>query len=153
MPAIDASNPSLAPSNMAQREYDALDVLLMLRDIQDGAETTTAAETPILFKVEKIKTAAIVINQNAIGGTVDSSNYWTITVTAADNQAMSSPTTLYNSGNLTAAKKQIRVPLEGKAAELMRTAGESESVYIRVTATETGTTAGNLTYGAYITCN
>lgn len=151
MAAVDASNPSLAPSNMAQRAYDGIDTLLVLRDIQDGAETTTAAETPISLKVEKLSTATVVINQSAIGGTVDSSNYWTLTITAADTVGMSNPTTLYNSGNLTAAAKTIRVPLEGYAAELMRTSGENESIYIRITATETGTTAGNLTYGAYVT--
>lgn len=151
MAAVDATNPNLAPSTIAGREFDMLDTLLLLRDINDGAETGTATETAIAISVEKLPKCTVVVQKNAIGGTVDSSNYWAISVLAADNSSMTNATTLYDTGALSATAEQIRIPLEGKAAELLRTSGEDESVYLAVKATETGTTAGNITYGAYLT--
>lgn len=151
MAAVDATNPSLAPSSIGGREFDMVDSLLILRAISDGAESGTATETSISLSVEKLGKATVIVQKSAIGGTVDGSNYWAISVLAADNSAMSDPTTLYDTGALSATAEEIRIPLDGLAAEQLRVSGQDESIYLAIKATETGTTAGDITYGAFVT--
>lgn len=149
MANLSATNPNLAPaSNGKARRKIAVDALTILRDRTDGAETATAAETPIALDVEKLGNCAIQIN-GTTAGTIDGSNLWTLAVTVADNVSMSDPTTVYSIAS-TPATFDRYIAIDGRMLESIRLAGQDESVYIRVTATKTGTTATGITYGAYI---
>lgn len=148
--AVDAANPNLAPSTIAPRRFDMVDGDLELRGPGEAAESTTAAETAIALKAEKLKYYKAVIDHAAIGGTVDGSNYWTIEIQGSDNN---SDWALLGSQRLAAAKARVYIPLEGEAvASAMAAAGENEALFVRVRAVETGTTAGNLDYNAFLTC-
>ena len=79
---------------------------------------------------------------------MDASNYWTISIEVSDNN---SDFVAVASQQLAAAAGRHYLPLEGDAiAKAMAAAGETEALWVRVTATETGTTAGNLDYTAYL---
>lgn len=132
--------------NMADRRAYHFDVLLELRDYDAAAVAASTAETGKAFDVRKIDTAKVVVHHAAIGGTVDASNYWQVAVEISDvvggtysQLAISEP--------LTATASQLEIVLSGITATLV----DADSAFIRVRAVETGTTAGNLTYGAYIT--
>lgn len=123
---------------------------LILRDSAAAALSTSAAETGIAFDAEKVCYYKAVIQHSAISGTVDGSNYWTVTVEASDNN---SDWVEVRSFQLGAAAERYDVALEGAEIEaLMDTAGEGEAIWLRVNATETGTTAGDLDYTAFLTC-
>ena len=146
---LDATNPNLTPANIKTRRLDVLDVLLQLRNINDGAETTDAEETPIELKVEKLGPSAIIINSAGSSGTVDGSNFWTVEVEVADNLGFTNPTSVLTQV-LGAGSEEFYYAIDGYMLETIRTAGEDESLYIRSKLTETGTTATDATYGAYI---
>lgn len=131
---------------MADVRGYVFDKELELRDIADGAETGTASETAIEFPVRKIDLYKCIVYHSAIGGTIDGSNYWTVTVEVSDAVG-GTYTQVATTGPLTATAKEIELPLSGLNATWM----DADSGWIRVTATETGATAGNLTYGAYLT--
>lgn len=146
--AISAVNPNLTPSTIGDRRFDLLDVDLELRAPGEAAETGTASETAISLKAEKLAYYKAVVDHSAIGGTVDGSNYWTISIEVSDNN---SDFVAVASQQLAAAAGRHYLPLEGDAiAKAMAAAGETEALWVRVTATETGTTAGNLDYTAYL---
>lgn len=148
--AVSAVNPSLTHSTIKPRRFDAVDGLLELRAPGEAAESTTASETAIAIDAEKIAYYKAVIDHSAIGGTVDGSNYWVINIQASDNN--SDFVTVATTGILSVAAKRILLPLEGQAiASVMASAGEGTAIYLRVNATETGTTAGNLDYTCYLT--
>jgi hypothetical protein len=119
---------------------------LELRPYTDSAETGDANETGIEFAVRNIDVAKVVIDHAAIGGTVDGSNYWEINIQVSDVVG-GTYTTVATTGILGATASRIEIPLSGKFNEYK----DADSAFIRVQADETGTTAGNLTYGAYIT--
>lgn len=131
--------------NLTVRRAYPYDAELELRDYGDGAETGTAAETGIELAVRFFDTAKVVIDHAAIGGTVDGSNHWTISV-GISNVVGGTYVTVATTGILTVAAAKIELPLSG----LLNTYKDADSAFIQVVATEAGTTAGNLTYGAYI---
>jgi len=131
--------------NLTVRRAYPFDDALELRDYGDGAESATAAETGIELAVRYFDLAKVVIDHAAIGGTVDGSNYWVISVQISDVVG-GTYTEVVTTGILGAAAAKIELPLSG----LLNTYKDADSAFIRVVATETGTTAGNLTYGAYI---
>lgn len=131
--------------NLDVRRAYPFDKQLELRDYSDGAESATASETGVELAVRYFDTAKVVIDHTAIGGTVDGSNYWVVSVEISDLVG-GTYTEVINTGNLTATASKIELPLSG----LLNTYKDADSAFIRVTATETGTTAGNLTYGAYV---
>lgn len=145
MAAVSAVNPNLTPASRVERRAYPVDASLILRDITDGAESGTASETGVALPVRYLDLAKAVINHNAIGGTVDGSNYWTITIEISDVVG-GTYTQVATTGALAAAKNEIELPLSG----LLNKYKDADSAFIRVTATETGTTAGNLTYGCYL---
>ncbi|MEM9947799.1 MAG: hypothetical protein AAF810_17315 [Cyanobacteria bacterium P01_D01_bin.36] len=132
--------------NMADRRAYHFDVELELRDYDATAASATASETGKAFEVRAIDTAKVVVHHAAIGGTVDESNYWSVGIEVSDLVG-GTYTEIANSGPLPATAGQVEVPISGQQASVL----DSDSAFIRVTATKTGTTAGNLTYGAYIT--
>lgn len=148
--AVSAVNPGLTPASKATRRFDMVDGDLVLRNISDGAETTNAVETAISLDAEKQGPYALIINSAGASGTVDGSNFWTVTVEAADNAGFSNPTTVF-SQRFAKAAQEFYVALDGYMLETLRTAGEDPSVFIRSRLTETGTTATDATYGAYLT--
>lgn len=149
MAAVDATNPNATASTIGNRRSDMVDSLLILRDITDGAESTTAAEAGVSVNAEKLCYYKAVVHHNAIGGTVDGSNYWTLTIEASDNN---SDWVTIASRQLAAAAARYDIAIEGEdVASFMAASGENEAIYMRVVATETGTTAGDLTYGAHLT--
>ncbi|MEL7494634.1 MAG: hypothetical protein AAGJ95_11825 [Cyanobacteria bacterium J06554_11] len=131
--------------NMSTRRAYYFDVDLELRDYDAAAESTTASETGIAFAGRDIDLAKVVVDHAAIGGTVDGSNYWTVSVEISDVVG-GTYTEVATTGALAATAATIELPLSGKLNEYK----DTDSAFIRVTATETGTTAGDLTYGAYI---
>ncbi|MEO1208584.1 MAG: hypothetical protein AAFX78_03495 [Cyanobacteria bacterium J06638_20] len=150
MAAVSAVNPNQAAPSTANRRADMVDSLLLLRDINDGAETTDAAEAAVNIDLESLSMAAIVINSSGSSGTVDGSNYWDLIIEAADNTGFSNPTTLLTQ-TLPGTAAEYYLPIDGRQLETFRTAGEDPSIYIRCRLSETGTTATDVTYGAYIT--
>ena len=147
-----AVNPNLTNSGMPTRRADAVDALLILRDINDGAETTNAAETPIMLHVEALGSNAIFINSLGSSGTVDASNYWTVTVEVASDAAFTTPTTVATQA-LAGGAAEYYIAIDGYMLATIRSEGATESLYIRCGLTETGTTATDVTYGAYLTPN
>ena len=131
--------------NMADRRAYPFDKRLELRDYGDGAETGSADETGKELAVRDLDLAKVVVSHAAIGGTVDASNYWAINVQISDVVG-GTYTTIATTDKLAAAAAEIELPLSGKLASYL----DADSAFIRVQAVETGTTAGNLTYGAYI---
>jgi hypothetical protein len=132
--------------NLDTRRGYHFDGDLELRPYTDAAESADANETGIEFAVRDIDLAKVVVNHAAIGGTVDGSNYWEINIQVSDVVG-GTYTTVATTGILGTAAKTIELPLSGKLNEYL----DADSAFIRVQADETGTTAGNLTYGAYIT--
>lgn len=149
--ALSAVNPNLTAADRTTRRTDVVDALLILRDINDGAETATANETGIAIAAEKLGTSAIIVNLSGTAGTVDGSNYFTLRLEAADNSGFTNPTTIW-SKVLPAAADEYYIAVDGYMLETIRTAGEDESIYLRAGVTKTGTTATGVTYGAFLTC-
>ena len=148
MAAVSAVNPNLAAADAGTRRADMVDSLLILRDISDGAETSDVAEAAVALAIEKLTMAAIKID-GSCAGTVDGSNFWTLTINVADNVGMSDPTTIYT--QVLPATFDYYVPIDGHQIELIRTDGQDESMYIQASVAETGTTATSVSYGAYVT--
>lgn len=132
--------------NLDQRRAYHFDALLELRDYDATAASTTTSETGVAFESRKTDVFKVVVHHAAIGGTVDGSNYWTISVEVSDVQG-GTYTEVASTGALAAASAQIELAISGVNVERL----DADADWIRVTATETGSTAGNLTYGAYIT--
>ena len=132
--------------NTAQRRAYHFDSELELRDYNAAALSATGSETGVAFEVRSIDVAKVVVHHAAIGGTLDGSNYWTVSVEISDLVG-GTYTEIASTGALTADATELELPISGSMAEAL----DADAAFIRVTATETGTTAGNLTYGAYIT--
>lgn len=131
--------------NLADRRAYPFDAELELRDYGDGAESTTVSETAKEVAVRFLDVAKVVINHAAIGGTVDGSNFWTISVEISDLVG-GTYTEIATTGALGETADEIELPISGLLAQYK----DADAAFIRVTATETGTTAGDLTYGAYL---
>lgn len=133
------------PTKAHCRQYH-FDVLLELRDYDAAALTTTASETGVEFAARDENTFKVVVHHAAIGGTVDGSNYWTVSVEVSDLVG-GTYVEVASTDALGADANEIELVISGKNVQRL----DADAAFIRVTATETGTTAGNLTYGAYIT--
>ena len=89
--------------------------------------------------------AKVIIDHGAITGTLTAgTNFWTVTVEISDVVG-GTYTPIVSTGELTAAKSQIELPISG----LLVAYKDADAAFIRVTATKGGT-IGNLSYGAYI---
>ncbi len=131
---------------LTQRRAYYFDSNLELRDYDATALAATGSETGVEFAARATDVFKVVVHHADIGGTVDGSNYWTISVEVSDLVG-GAYTEIASTGNLTATNSVIELAISGVDVERL----DADAEFIRVTATETGTTAGDLTYGAYIT--
>ena len=120
------------------------DKLLELRDVADGAETATAAETGIAFAVKKFLGLLCVVYVTAIDATTGDESYVLSVEVAAT--VGGSYTVVSQLPNIRAAGTGIyKIALDGAlAAKLLSTAA-----FVRINATLAGTTP-SITYGAYL---
>jgi hypothetical protein len=131
--------------NMADRRAYPFDKALELRDYGAAALAATGSSTGVEFAVRKFDVAKVIIDHGAISGTLTpATNFWTVTVEIS-NVVGGTYTVIASTGELTATKSQIELPISG----LLATYKDADAAFIRVTATKGGT-IGNLTYGAYI---
>lgn len=140
-------------STISDRRYELLDAELLLRDYEATAATGDTNGDAVEFYAEKYISYEFVIQNAAIGGTVDASNYWTVVVEGDITSSFSDPVTLA-SVQLPATAGVRHIPMSGERAKELRLADSvaSQIKYVRVKLDETGTTAGNLTVGAFIDC-
>ena len=131
--------------NMADRRAYPFDKRLELRDYGAAALSATGSSTGIEFAVRNFDLAKVIIDHGAISGTLTpGTNFWTITVEVS-NVVGGTYTPIISTGELTAVKSHIELPISG----LLATYKDADAAFIRVTATKGGT-IGTLTYGAYI---
>lgn len=123
-----------------------LDTLLELRDITDGAETATAAETGISFPCRKIGGYKAVFNISAIDYTTEDETYvlsiGVSDVVAGTYTTIASIASATIIANLTG---RLELPLSGNLAQEF----DSDSDWIQVKATLGGTTP-SITYGCHL---
>lgn len=134
-------------STIARRDRRGpVDDLLLLRDIEDGAEAATTAETGVAFNATAQNGYKAVASISSVSGTTDGSNYWTLSVEVSD--AIGGTYTEVGSYQATGADEQVEIPLSGSYVEAL----DADAAWVRVTATKTGTTATDITYGAWLSC-
>ncbi len=123
------------------------DNALELRDVADGAETATAAETGIAFDIRSIGQYEAVVFITAIDDTTDDESY-VFTIEADTAAAVTAAVVLATRtvDNGVTVPYEFRIPLSGPLAETLTTT----EGYVRVKATLGGTTP-SVTYGAYLT--
>lgn len=129
------------------RDTGVLDTLLELRDITDGAETSTAAETGVSFPVRKIGGYKAVMNVSAIDYTTTDETYsFQIQVSDVVGGTYTTIAELGTGVVLgSAGAARYELPLSGNlAAEI-----DADSAFIRVQATLAGTTP-SITYGCHL---
>lgn len=123
--------------------YGPIDAALILRDVADGAETATAAETGKALPVTMAGEFKTVLNVTALD-TASGDESYLITVEADTTTAFGSPTEV---GRITvSALGTYEVPLSGAAIRQR----DPTAAAIRVKATLGGTTP-SITYGAWLT--
>ena len=131
---------------LGKRRAYHYDSLISLRDAKnDTAESATASEAAVEFASRSTDKFKVAIEYADIGGTVDASNFWTISVEVSD----------LSGGTFTEVGSSGALPVSGPAEIVLSGLQienlDSDAAWIRVTATETGTTAGDINYSAYIT--
>lgn len=151
MTNLSGTNPNLTTAGQVGRYMDAKDDLLTIGEF--SAITSTASGTGIAIAAESLDKFKAVIHRSALttsdGG---STNYWTISVQAADNASYTNAVTLASvalSGS--ASSDKLVLAISGDMVySLMSEKGESTTTHVRAVATETGT-ASALTAGVYLT--
>ena len=134
-------------STMKRRDRRGpVDDTLLLRDIADGAEAATASETGVAFNPRAQNTYKAVVSVTSVSGTTDGSNYWTLSVQVSD--VVGGTYTEVGSYQVAGTKEQIEIPLSGSQVENL----DADAAFMRITATKTGTTATDITYGAWLAC-
>jgi len=153
MTNLSGTNPNLATSGQKGRVMDAKDDSLVIGTFA-GISATDSAETGIAIAAEALGNYHAVVhyaaNAASDGGTT---NYWAISIQAADNSSFTNGVTLatYNTYSSSGAVKGY-LALSGEATQALRTAvGEGAAIYVRSVATKTGSPS-NLTGGVYLTC-
>lgn len=133
---------------MTNRTQRIIDTALMLRDIADGAETSTANETAISFDCRKIGEFKAIINITAVDGTTGDETYaFDISVSDLVGGTFTKVATLpaLVGQNLT-APLVLEIPLSGPGCEQL----DADSDWIRIGCTLAGTSP-SITYGAFLT--
>lgn len=133
-------------STIANRDaFGPVDSLLLLRDIEDGAEAATVSEAGISFPVNAEPEFGVAVAVSSVSGTTDGSNYWTISVEVSDVVGG----TYTEVGSYQASgTEESPVKLAFTRSQVM--AIDNDAKWVRVTATKTGTSATDITYGAWI---
>lgn len=126
-----------------------LDTLLELRDIDDGAETATAAETGISFPCRKIGGYKAVFNISALDNTTTDETY-VLSIGVSDvvggtYTTIASLSSAIVKAAYAAGTKRIEVPLSGNLAQEI----DADSDWIQCVATLGGTTP-SITYGCHL---
>lgn len=126
------------------RPRRAFDKLLELRDIADGAETSTASETAKAFPILKYEALDVVVFVSAIDATTGDETY-VLTVEVSDTSG-GTYVAIAALPNIRAAGTGVYlIPISGATALKL----SASAAYIRITATLGGTTP-SITYGAFI---
>lgn len=127
---------------MANKTFDSLGLI-----VEDEAVTTTASCTGANIDGLALGSGnfVVVINNSAVTGTVDSSNYYTLQVEVSDAV----------SGDYASIGEAIVLPATAGQSQIGFTSEQLERVtsgadYFRVTATKTGSTATGVTYTAFV---
>jgi hypothetical protein len=131
------------------RDNGTYDTLLELRDITDGAETTTTAETGIAFACRKIGGYKAVFNISALD-TTNTDETYVLSIGISDVVggtyttigSIASATVL---ANFAAGNGRLEIPLSGNLAREFDTDAE----FIQCVATLGGTTP-SITYGCHL---
>lgn len=121
---------------------------LELRDVADGAETATAAETGIAFDPVHIGEYEAVVHVTAIDA-ADADETYVLTVETDSLVAFTDAPVVIASlavDKATAVPTKIRIPLNGAKTKFL----DPNAAAIRIKATLGGTTP-SITYGAYLT--
>jgi hypothetical protein len=129
-----------------RRTDDIFDVDLELRDVADGAETSTANETAIAFDVLNVEEYKAVFYVTAMDfATTDETYVFDISVSDTSGGTYTKIATLPDIGSADGTGK-YEVALSGALAQGL----DSDAAFIRCGATLGGTTP-SITYGCYLT--
>ncbi len=144
----------MATFNHGYEVADFYDSSLVFQAPNVAASTTTDnSEVLTIQALEGLYPFWAIINWSAIGGTVDGSNYWSFKVEASTVANFGSNVIeLTPDAIVPATAGGLTLQLSGPHIRSIReAAGITDAVqYLRVTATETGTTAGDLTWNAHV---
>lgn len=152
MANLSGANPNLTNAGGANRRHDPIDDSLKIGVF--SAVTADTDGTGIALKAEKIGPYHAVACYTFTGLSADANNF-TIVVQGADNADYTNAFTLASVRCISGSVPQkAYMALEGAAVESLRkAAGESETVYIRARAEETGDPTQPLTATVYLTCD
>ena len=136
----------MSASTIANRRYDLLDSLQVLRDSTAAAISATTAETGLLGNFDSLLDYKVVVQTSAYTSYTVSTAVWVVTVEASTDLAFTSPITLFTlTTDGTALTRQF--PLNGQYITQLGDPG-----YLRVKATKTGS-PGNFDYFAHLSMN
>lgn len=128
------------------RDTGTLDTLLELRDITDGAETSTAAETGIDFACRKIGGYKAVFNISALDvAEADETYILSIGVSDLVGGTYTTIASIPSATILANGVGRLEVPLSGNLAQEF----DADSDWIQCVATLGGTTP-SITYGCHL---
>lgn len=128
------------------RNTGTYDTALVLRDIDDGAETTTAAETGIAFPCRKLAAYKAVFNISAIDvADADETYQFDILVSDLVGGTYTSIALLVSAVVVANSTGRLELPLSGNLAEEI----DDDSAFIQVKCTIGGTTP-SITYGCHL---
>lgn len=120
------------------------DKLLELRDVADGAETSTASETGVEMPVRFLGNAWVVIYVTAIDfGTEDETYVFSVEISDVVGGSYTEIARIAYLGSR--GPGEVSVPISGELADW----ADDDAAFVRITATLAGTTP-SVTYGAYI---
>ncbi len=125
------------------RRRRLFDYNLLLRNISDGAETSTAAETGIAFDCRKLHEYVCVVYISACDSASSDETY-TLSIGVSDVVG-GTYTTVASQSITRGTTGQVIIPLSGALAQKL----DDDSDFIQIKATLGGTTP-SITYGAYL---
>ena len=127
---------------MSNKTFDSLGLIA-----EDEAVSVTASCTGVNIVGQNVGSASyvVVLNNSAVTGTVDGSNYYTLQVEVSDAIG----------GTYSGVGKAIVLPATAGQSQIGFTSEQIERLisgadYFRVTATKVGTTATAVTYTAFV---
>ena len=146
---LNAVSPNLTPADRETRRMDMVDALLILRDVGATPLNSSGDTDPLEIQAEKIKYYTCRIVHESILN-VTGTAFWELTIQVSFNSAQWVD---IRTIRLDAAARDYRLALEGMGIEEIRAAaGQTEAMYLRINAALTST-AGPLTFYAYLTCS
>lgn len=119
------------------------DYNLMLRNVSDGAETSTAAETGISFDCRKLHEYVAEVFITACDGTSGDETY--VLSIGVSDVVGGTYTTIASVTVPRGTTGRVTIPLSGQTAQKL----DDDSDWVQIKATLAGTTP-SITYGAYL---